>query len=254
MRPSVIVCFITFLLVTAWAGSYGAINPILNYQGSLTDSNGVPYSDGTHQLIFTIYADSVAGVALWSETIDLVSEHGLVHAYLGQAQPFPADLFESYPLYLGIAYESKQEFRPRLLIAASVYTFLARNSQNLGGYPADHFADSGKIATAVAGHNADATAHHPMQIDASEIVSGVFDPDRIPPLEIDSSDIINGSIAARNLADSIVTGSKLAASSVTGEKVVDGSLTGDDLADSAVTSGKLATGAVQQEHLAASSV
>ena len=264
MRPSVIVCFIAFLLVTAWAGSYGAINPILNYQGSLTDSNGVPYSDGTHQLTFSIYADSIAGVALWSETLNLVSERGLVHAYLGQTQSFPADLFESYPLYLGIACESKPEFRPRLLIAASVYTFLARNSQNLGGYPVDHFADSGKIATAVAGHNADQTAHHPMHIDASEIVSGVFDPDRLPPLEIDSSDIIDGSIAARNLADSIVTGSKLAtgavhqehiaASSVTGAKIVDGSLTGDDLADSTITGSKIAANTIQQNHLADSAV
>jgi hypothetical protein len=264
LRPSAIVCFITFLLVTAWAGSYGAINPILNYQGSLTDSNNVPYSDGMHQLTFSIYADSVAGVALWSETLGLMSSHGLVHAYLGQAQPFPADLFESYPLYLGIACDSKPEFKPRLLIAASVYTFLARNSQNLGGYPADHFADSSKIAAAITGHNADQTAHHPMHIDAAEIVSGVFDPNRLPPLEIDSSDINNGSLAARNLADSIVTGSKLATgavhqehiatSSVTGAKIVDGSLTGDKIADAAITSGKLATGAVHQEHIAASSV
>jgi hypothetical protein len=264
LRPSVIICFVTLLLTTSWAGSYGAINPILNYQGSLTDSNGVPYSDGTHQLTFNIYTDSVGGVALWSETLNLVSERGLVHAYLGQAQPFPADLFESYPLYLGIACDSKPEFNPRLLIAASVYTFLARNSQNLGGYPADHFADSIKVATAITVHDTDQTAHHPMQIDAAEIVSGVFDPNRVPPLEIDSSDIINGSIVARNLADSIVTGSKLAtgavhqehiaASSLTGEKVVDGSLTGDDLADSAITGGKLATGAVHQEHIAASSI
>ena len=184
----------------------------------------MPYSDGTHQLVFSIYTDSVAGVALWSETLNLVSEHGLVHAYLGQTQPFPADLFESYPLYLGIACDSKPEFKPRLLVAASVYTFLARNSQNLGGYPADHFADSSKIAAAFTVHDTDQTAHHPMHIDAAEIVSGVFDPNRIPPLEIDSSDINNGSIATRNLADSIVTGNKLA------------------------------TGAVHQEHLAASSV
>ncbi|TFH64356.1 MAG: hypothetical protein E4G91_06065 [Candidatus Zixiibacteriota bacterium] len=264
MRPSVIVCSIAFLLAIAFTGSYGAINPILNYQGSLTDSSGVPYSDGTHQLIFSIYADSVAGAALWSETLDLVSEHGLIHAYLGQTQPFPTDLFESYPLYLGIACDSKPEFKPRLLVAASVYTFLARNSQNLGGFPADHFADTSKIATAVTDHNTDQTAHHPMQIDAAEIVSGVFDPDRVPPLVIDSSDIINGSIAARNLADSIVTGSKLAAgavqqehlaaSSVTGEKVVDGSLTGDDLADSTVTGSKIAANAIQQNHLADSAV
>jgi hypothetical protein len=190
----------SFLLATAFVGSYGAINPILNYQGSLTDSNNVPYSDGTHQLTFRIYADSVAGVALWAKPSACIKWVG---AYLSGKQSFPG--CSKLPLYLEsltIATGPDHGF-----IAASVYTFLARNSQNLGGYPASHFADSGKIATAVAGHNADVTAHHPMRIDAAEIVSGVFDPNRIPPWkslqryprwEITTSDLAN-SLSLANL-------------------------------------------------------
>jgi hypothetical protein len=84
----------------------GAINPVLNYQGYLADSLGYPYPDGVHEITFSIYADSSGGVPLWTETQFLDLKRGLLHAYLGEIQPFPDSLFISYPLYLGVSYES----------------------------------------------------------------------------------------------------------------------------------------------------
>lgn len=240
----------------------GSINPILNYQGSLSDSTGVPYQDGYHSITFAIYGDSVGGSPQWTETQMLEIKRGLIHAYLGSINPFPTQLFDSNTLYLGIRFESNPEFSPRHLIAAAVYSFLARNSQQLEGFSASHFADSTTVHDAITHHNSDSAAHHPMRIDASEIVSGVLNADRVPPVLVDSNKILDGSIARRNLADSAVSSSKIAAGAIhnehlavsafTGANIADGTIAGVDLADSAVGSSKIATGAIHNEHLSVS--
>ena len=70
------------LLLTSWSFLCGSISPVLNYQGNLRDAAGNPYPDGTHSLTFSIYADSVGGTALWSETQSLDIKRSLIHAYL----------------------------------------------------------------------------------------------------------------------------------------------------------------------------
>jgi uncharacterized protein YjbI with pentapeptide repeats len=242
----------------------GAISPVLNYQGSLTDSTGVPYPDGLHSVMFSFYGDSIGGSPLWTETQTLEVKRGLVHAYLGSITPFPVEMFENQPLYLGIRFESEPEFSPRHLIGSSVHSFLARNSQMLEGFPASHFADSATLTTAIDSHNSDSSAHHPLRVDASEVVSGRLSADRLPVLAIDSTDMVNGGISTRNLADSAVTANKIASgaihsehlslSALTGDNIADGTVTGVDLADSTVTGDKIATGAINNEHLSVSAL
>ncbi len=265
MRSSAIVGVCTALLLTVlMTAAGGAINPILTYQGFLRDMDGVAYPDGAYQFTFVIYPDSVGGTALWSESQTLNVADGLVHANLGSVVPLAQSVFASAPLWLGVQLESEPEFTPRHFIGSSVYAFVAADAEALGGHPAEYFADTASVQTslqqAIAAHDSDAQAHRPLDLDASEIVSGVIDPARLPAVEIGSAEVTDGSLLAEDLADSVITGDKIAAgtiqsehlssSSFTGANIEDGSLTADDLADSTITGDKIATGSITSEHLA----
>lgn len=255
-------CAFVLLALLALETAIGEqINPVLNYQGYLIDEQGYPYPDGIHNISFAIYDVEAGGTPLWSETQQLDVERGLLYAYLGEVNAFPAGLFEAAPLYLGITYESDPEFEPRHQLAASVYTFFAANSAKLQGFEASHFADQGAIADAISAHGAVPDAHHTKTTDAAELTSGTLDPARLP--QIESAQLQDGGVATEDLADDAVTSDKLApgavqsehlsASAFTGEQITDGTLTGDDLADSTIGGDKIAAGSIEAEHLASTS-
>ncbi len=240
----------------------GAINPVLNYQGSLKDSSGAAYPDGSYAFDFTIYNDSTAGLSLWTESQIVEVKKGLIHAYLGSVTPFDPSIFSISPLWLGIKLGSNPEFVPRHVIGSSVYSFISGNSLLLEGYAADHFADSGLINSVVVAHEADSAAHHPLFVDAAEIVSGTIAAERLPLVVVDSANISDGGIASADLADSLVGSEKLklgavgneqlAAGSVNSLKVQSNSLVGDNLQDSTITGSKIAQGSIEAEHLSVS--
>ncbi len=257
MRATAIVALV--LAVCLAIPASGAINPVLSYQGSLKDSSGAPYADGNYNFTFSIYDDSIGGVGLWSEIQLLEVKNGLIHAYLGSVTAFDQQIFAISPLWLGIRLGNDPEFVPRHVIGSTVYSFIAGNALQLEGYDASHFADSQAVDFAVSKHNADTSAHHPMYIDAAEIVSGTIAPERLPATAVDSSNINDGGIAGVDLADSLISSSKLQASAVTGihladgavgsSKVTDGSLEGGDFQDSTITGVKIAAGSISAEHL-----
>lgn len=241
------------------APAFGAINPVLSYQGSLKDSSGAPFPDGNYSIVFSIYDDSTGGVGLWSETQILEVKNGLVHAYLGSVTSFDPAIFATSPLWLGIRLESEPEFTPRHVIGSTVYSFVAGNALLLEGYSAGHFADSAMVNFSIANHNADSSAHHPLYVDASEIVSGTLAPERLPLIVVDSSNVTDGSIVGADLADSVISSNKLQTAAVSrvhladhavgSSQVEDGSLSGDDLQDSTITGRQIAAGAISAEHL-----
>jgi hypothetical protein len=266
-------CAIILLAIMALETAIGEqINPLLNYQGYLADTLGQPYPDGVHLITFTIYDDSLSGQALWSETQQVETSRGLLHAYLGEDSPFPDGLFETYPLWLGIAYESDPEFQPRLLLSSAATAFYAANAARLQGHSADEFADTSQVQSAISDHQSDAAAHHEKTTDAGELISGTLNPDRLP--QIDSEVIATDGVATHNLADSSVTGDKIAAGAVssehlsatsfTGENIVDGSLHSEDIADgtvesvdiapNSVTSYNINNGSIQGEDIATATI
>ncbi len=273
------LCLVIGLLLFGQSPAWGAINPVLSYQGSLKDSTGAAYPDGSYTLTFTIYDDSTFGAALWTETQVVTLKDGLMHAYLGSVVPFAADLYTHAPLWLGVQLASEPEFAPRHLIGSAVYSFMAANALALEGFPAAHFADSGVVNNAVAAHATDPQAHRPLNLDASEIVSGVIASERLPAVVVDSSQIADGGVGTADLADGSVTSEKIATaavgtqqiadSSITSPKlpygvigshhfetgavnsaaVEDGSLKAIDLEDSTITGQKIAAGSIAAQHL-----
>ena len=257
LRASAIAVFL--LAICLVTPVLGAINPILNYQGSLKDSSGAAYPDGSYAFVFTIYNTAIGGLGLWSESQMVEVKDGLLHAYLGSVNPFNATIFDNSPLWLGIKLGSEPEFSPRHAIGSAVFSFLSGNSMSLGGYDPSHFADSDMVHFAIAKHNSDTSAHHPLYVDAAEITSGTIAPERLPAISVDSSKIVDGGVSAADLADSLITSAKIAAGNVGSEqladgsvnsaKVADGSLGGSDLQDSTITGDKIAAGSIAASHL-----
>ncbi len=252
MRSFVIgaLCLIIANLCVPASPVAAAINPVLSYQGSLKDSTGAPYADGSYSITFSIYNDSTFGAALWTETQVVTLTDGLMHAYLGSVVPFSPALFNHSPLWLGIAFESEPEFSPRHMIGSAVFSFIAGNALALEGFPASHYADSALVDEKISTHENDPMAHRPFTLDASEIATGVIAPERLPAVEVDSSEISDGGISTADLADGSVASTKIADGAVTSGKIADASVTDPKLPDSVIASRHISSGAVNSTGVA----
>ncbi len=107
-----------------------AVPQIMSYQGKLNDKNGVPVS-GVVTMTFTIYDAATGGNTLWTETWTGASSvnvtNGIFNVALGSQTAFPATLFSSDTLYLGITVGTDAEMIPRQQITSGSYAFKSKN-------------------------------------------------------------------------------------------------------------------------------
>ena len=54
-----------------------AINPQINFQGKLTNTDGTNVTNGTYSIVFSMYSVASAGSPIWTETQGSVSLHDL---------------------------------------------------------------------------------------------------------------------------------------------------------------------------------
>ena len=103
------------LVVLCVSAGYAAIPETINYQGYLTDSDGVPL-DGPVAMVFSLYDVSTGGTALWSESQNVSVNNGIYSVILGTGTPILGSLgalgFDK-PYYLGIRVGSDSEMIPR---------------------------------------------------------------------------------------------------------------------------------------------
>ncbi len=79
----IIIGLVTAIVLTA-SVSKADMGQRLNYQGRVTDTNGVPIADGNYSMTFAIYNDVSAGTLLWDQTIATVAvTDGLFSVELG---------------------------------------------------------------------------------------------------------------------------------------------------------------------------
>jgi hypothetical protein len=111
---------LAFALLLAGAATGAAAPQLVNYQGILADAAGAPL-EGSHDLTFRIYPDSLAGTALWSEDHPGVTvEKGLFQVILGGAglAPLTPDLFDGGERWLGITVDGGDELSPRMRLTS----------------------------------------------------------------------------------------------------------------------------------------
>lgn len=113
---------------------------LINYQGQLTDSNGVPLT-GSYAMSFRLYNVANGGSALWSESYTAVSvSAGVFQVLLGSQNPISDAIFDQSPLYLGITIGSDAEMTPRRQVVSVGYAYRANDADTLDGLHADDFA------------------------------------------------------------------------------------------------------------------
>ena len=108
-----------FLLATTAAAD---VPRLINYQGSLTDDDGIPIDDDV-EVIFGIYDDPIALEGLlWSENRTCTVRDGLFSIVLGEANPIPDTVFDSSVCWLQVIVEG-QPLSPRKEMVSVGYAF-----------------------------------------------------------------------------------------------------------------------------------
>jgi hypothetical protein len=105
------------------------IPQMLSYQGRLTDTLGVPVSDGNYQLTFRLYTQPTGGSAVWTEAQTILVKNGLFAALLGALTPITS-LPEAGACYLSLQVAASPELSPRQRIVSAAYSYLAERSAN----------------------------------------------------------------------------------------------------------------------------
>jgi hypothetical protein len=123
---------------------------MMSYQGQLTNADGVPVPDGTYELVFSLYPDSLLPDFFWQEVQEVEVTGGLFDVQLGLNVPIPFGPFlEIAPpyLYLGIAVVGNPEMLPRTMLSSGAFAIKAFHSDEAEW---TLFSDAAGVAEAVA--------------------------------------------------------------------------------------------------------
>jgi hypothetical protein len=125
--------FVTIIIMLFWGlvgNAPGEVPGSINYQARLTDSLGLPLTDGNYDITFSIYNASVDGAQLWtSGTQSVLIIGGLFNYQLGSNAAFTNDLFSADTLrWLGITLGANPELEPRTRITSVAYAYHASHA------------------------------------------------------------------------------------------------------------------------------
>ena len=125
-----VVLLLTLIPVSLWAVP---VPPYCNYQGKLTDPDGVPLS-GEFEMNFILYTAPTGGTQQWSETQTVTVSDGIYNLILGADTAFPADLFaNNHVLYLEVELKRPTDIEwetlaPRQQLTSTAYAMKAEKA------------------------------------------------------------------------------------------------------------------------------
>ncbi len=96
---------------------------LINYQGLLTNTAGVPVANATYTVTFTIYDAPTGGTNFWTEDQSVTTSDGLFTVHLGAVNTLSDAVFSSSTRYLGIKVSPNAEFSPRDRIVSTGYSY-----------------------------------------------------------------------------------------------------------------------------------
>jgi len=141
-----LVIFLVFIFFNSAAAQ---VPQIMNYEGTLTDTDGNPVPDGTYEIRFSLYNVLTGGTPLWTETWNstttpVIVTNGKFNVLLGTHNPIPVEFFNNKPkTYIGIKVGTDDEMMPRQQLASVPYAF----SSGLSALPIGALAlyDAGSV-------------------------------------------------------------------------------------------------------------
>lgn len=121
MYPKRLFLLVTMILLATLA--HADSPTVMNYQGRLTDSAGVPVANAEYTLFFAIYDSATGGNSKWTEEQKVMTTDGLFSVLLGADTPLKDSVFNSPDRYLGITLLGDPEITPRTRLASVPYAF-----------------------------------------------------------------------------------------------------------------------------------
>ncbi len=207
---STLVSLIIVCMVIGIQVGDAAIPQTISIQGRLMDSTGAVIPDGTYQVIFTIYTDSISSVAVWTSGVRSVTvTDGLFSYLLGSAVPLTPNLLSTtIEHWLGIKVGSDPEMSPRIRLSSVVSAYRALQADSL---------------TAGA-------------ISSSQILDNSLTQDDLAPGSVGPSELAAFAVQNVNIAPHAVTSDKIEVGAVNSNKIADSSIALIDLSSGAVPS------------------
>lgn len=135
---------VLFIVVSLGIAVYSFAAPVpqvIQYQGTLTDKNGVP-STGSYNMTFSVYSSATGSAPVWTEKMSstnvpanpVIVTNGAFNVMLGALNPLDPGLFAiNSKTYLGVKVGTDSEMVPRQRIASVGYAFAAGNGIPKGG-------------------------------------------------------------------------------------------------------------------------
>ena len=226
--------FALFLILLV-GGSFIAeaqIPRVISYQGSLTDSTGIPKPDGDYVFTFRLYADSSGGTSpIWADQRTVRVKRGLFSVQLG-GQPGFESLF-SAQRWLSLQIAPDPEIARRIPLAATAYTFRAikaDTAQVALSAPLQQVVDSARIAGTVSNNSITTAKILDGTIQRADVAANFKAPfadtadyvKNVPPA--DSARI------AGTVPNAAITNAKLAPDAVTTDKILNNTILRADVA------------------------
>lgn len=110
--------FMLLILVSTASSS----PPEMNYSGRLTDTIGDPVPDGSYNITFLIYDDSISGTVVWTETRSVSTTKGLFSVNLGEVLPLTELVFSTDSRWLSMQVNGDPEILPRTMLTTTPYS------------------------------------------------------------------------------------------------------------------------------------
>lgn len=172
-RIRLYLIFIPAVLAVAGAG-FAEVPRLVNYQGTVTGGTGP--LNGSHAVAFAIYADSLGGAALWSETHPGVTfTQGLFNVILGRFTAIPDDLFSSGERWLGVKIGEDVEMAPRMRLTAVPWAMRAALAEScLVAAPDGDWTISGANVYRLSGNVGIGTSTPSNLLDARSAVADAY--------------------------------------------------------------------------------
>ena len=118
---------VLFVLLTVTSLVYGQVSVpnLVNFQGRLTDTSGVPVADGAYGVTFRLYTAPSGGSLAWAETSLVTTSNGVFTHQLGSANTLSSTFFQNYDsLFLEIVVGG-ETIAPRSRLTSSPYSRLS---------------------------------------------------------------------------------------------------------------------------------
>jgi hypothetical protein len=145
---------------------------LMNYQGYLTDTLGIPIDDSL-DMTFKIYDAATSGNELWSETqTNVPIERGVFSVILGETISIPDSVFSDFTsTWLELTLEGPQTLTPRTRITAVGYAYTSTYSDT-AEYAISGTADSD---WAISGNVLHPSAEYGISLRSGNMLYGVHD-------------------------------------------------------------------------------